>query len=155
MAIKFKKYHRFDNAKAKYGVEHSIYDEVGNFYGTFKTSLFDPFSKYIQVATERFSRENQDNEKMKGDFANTFAFVELCIHDWKDVLDENGKAVKFSKEAAFELLTAKWDSGEADEDGKAIEENNQWLTEKLIEVTRDVRNYKSDPVAKQDEAVKN
>ena len=140
MAVKFRKYHRFDNSKAEYGVEHTVIDEAGNNYGTFKTSLFDIHSKYIQKATERFNRENADNPKMKGEFGNVFAFVEICLHDWKDVVDENGKQVKFSKEAAFELL--------ADDD-------NSWFLNTLIGMSRDVTLYKADPVAKQDEVAGN
>lgn len=155
MAVKFKQYHRFDNAKAKYGVEHAIRDEADNYYGKFTTSLFDQHSQYTIVATERFNRLHSESMKAKGDYANTFAFVELCVHDWKDVLDENGKQVKFSKEAAFELLTAKWDTGELDEDGKAVEANNNWLADRLIKLTSDVRNYQADPVATKAEAVKN
>lgn len=140
MAVKFRKYHRFDAAKAEYGVEHTITDEVGNVYGTFKTSLFDIHSKYIQTATERFNRENGDNPKFKGEHANTFAFIEICLHDWKDVLDENGKQVKFSKEEAFELLK---------------DSENSFLLNTLIAMSRDVALYKVDPVAKQEEVAGN
>lgn len=140
MAIKFRKYHRFDAQKAEYGVEHRITDEAGNYPGTFKTSLFDPFNKYLKVAQERYERECANDEKAKGEFANVFAFIELCLHDWKDVLDEEGNEVPFSKEAAFELFT---------------DEDNQWLVNALIAETRDVTNYKADPVAKQETALGN
>ena len=135
MSVKFKKYQRFDKSKAEYGVEHRVYDEAGNYYGTYKTSLFDQFNKYIQVATERYQRESKDNEKAKGEFANVFAFIEICLHDWKDVLDEKDKQVAFSKEAAFEMLT---------------DEDNAWLLNTLIAESRDVANYKADPVATQE-----
>lgn len=140
MAIKFKKYHRFDQSKAEYGVEHPIRDAAGNYYGKFKTSLFDPYSKYVQVATERFQRDNKDNSILEGEHANLFAFVEICLHDWKDVLDDKGKQVPFTKEAAFELLN---------------DEDNLWLRNTLIEMTTDIANYKHDPVVKQDEDLGN
>jgi len=140
MAVKFRKYHRFDAQKAEYGVEHRINDEAGNYYGTFKTSLFDPFNKYLKIAQERFERECSTDEKNKGEFANIFAFIELCLHDWSDVLDEEGNQVPFDKNTAFELFT---------------DEDNAWLVNALIAETRDVTNYKADPVAQQGKALGN
>jgi hypothetical protein len=129
---KFKKYVRFDADEAAKGVKHAIRDDAGNYYGTFTTSLFDPYSKFIQVETERFNRENADDLKAKGDKAHVYAFVEICVQDWADVLDEAGKAVAFSKEAAFEYLT---------------DEDMAWAANKLISETQDVANYKADPQA--------
>lgn len=140
MAIKFRKYQRFDKNKAEYGVKHAIRDENANYYGTFKTSLFDLHSRYIQLATERFNRENKDDPKYTGEHANLFAFIEICLHDWEDVVDEKGKSVPFSKEAAFELLS---------------DPENEWLAVTLIAVTRDVTKYACDPVAKQEEVAGN
>jgi hypothetical protein len=134
--VKFKKYNRFDAVKAAKGINHAIIDEPGNNYGTFRTSLFDPFSKFIQVETERFHRVNADNVNKTGDNASVFAFVEICVHDWSDVLDENGKPVKFSKELAFAYL---------------IDTDNSWAAMKLISLSQDVLNYQGDPVAKVEE----
>lgn len=140
MAIKFRKYHRFDAVKAQYGVPHPIKDEAGNYYGTFTTSLFDPFSKYLKLETERFEREHSKDEKNLGEFKEIFAFIQLCMKDWKDVFDEDGNEVPYSPDAAFELFT---------------DEDNSFLVNALIAETRDVRNYPSDPVAKKDEALGN
>lgn len=153
MAIKFKKYQRFDARKAKYGVEHSIIDDAGNKRGTFKSMLFDPFNKYVELATERFNREMKDDPRAKGDFANIFAFVEICLLDWSDVKDENGKDVPFTKNAAFELLTEKWT--EEDMDGEEIQHSNDWLALRLLQLSQDVNNYQSDPVAKVEAEVGN
>lgn len=140
MAAKFKIYHRFDKSKAEHGVAHRMVDEAGNYYGTFTTSLFDPFNKYIEVANARYLREHGSDDKASGELANIFAFVEICLHDWKDVLDPKGKQVPFSKEDAFELLSS---------------EDHAWLALKLIAATRDVLNYQGDPVATQDEVLGN
>lgn len=138
MATKFRKYHRFDTTKAQYGVEHRIEDEAGNYYGTFKTSLFDPFNKYLKVETERFERECAKDEKNLGQFKDIFAFIQLCMKDWKDVLDEDGSEVPYSPDEAFDLFT---------------DEDNAYLVNRLIAETRDVSNYPTDPVAKKDEAL--
>lgn len=157
MAVKFKTYQRFNSTKAKYGVGHSIYDEAGNYYGNFTTSLFDIHSKFIQVETERFNRESKSNPKMNSDHANVFAFVEICVHGWDDVLDENGKQVKFTKEAAFELLTMKWTATELNDKGEPeeVDYDNSWLIEAIIAKSRDVSLYQADPVAKQEEVAGN
>ena len=103
-AIKFKKFKRFDAHKAEAGVPHAIRDEVGNYYGTFITSLFDPHNKFIQRESKRYYEKFGTSPENQGDKASLFAFVQICVHGWEGVEEEDGKAVPFSKEAAIAKL---------------------------------------------------
>lgn len=104
--IKFKKFERFDAVRAEKGVEHEVRDESGNFYGIFTTSLWDINSRIMRVALETYEREYGDRPEAKGDKAGIFEFVMANVHGWREVLDEDDKEVPFSKEAAFQLLSA-------------------------------------------------
>lgn len=139
-AIKFKKFKRFDAHKAEAGVPHAIRDEVGNYYGTFITSLFDPHNKFIQRESKRYYEKFGTSPENQGDKASLFAFVQICVHGWEGVEEEDGKAVPFSKEAAFDYLS---------------DDDMGWAVLKLMNETQDVTNYQGDPAATQDEVVGN
>jgi hypothetical protein len=124
----FKKLVRFDANKAAKGVPHHIVDENGNDYGTWTTSLFDVHNKFLKVENERYEREHGDSENAKGKNAGVFAFVQVCLHDWSGVVDENDQAIPFSKELAFEYLT---------------DEDNAWFVGELIGRSQDVRYYRA------------
>lgn len=134
----FKFYDRFDEAKAERGVEHAIYDNVGNYYGTFTTILFDEFSKPFQVAKDRFIRVNKDkhNDEDTAENADVFAFVDICLLGWSGVKNGKGKEVPFSKEAAVVLLS---------------HEKSAWLKAQLLSRSANNLLYQADPVATQDE----
>ncbi len=129
---KFKKFTRFDAAKAAKGVAHHIVDENGNDYGTWTTSLFDIHNKFLKVENERYEREHGNDEQAKGKHSSVYAFVQVCVHDWADFLDEDDKAIPFSKELAFDYLT---------------DEDNSWFTSELIQRSQDVRYYRAVPAA--------
>jgi hypothetical protein len=129
---KFKKFNRFDEARAAKGVPHSIVDPNGNDYGTWTTSLFDLYNKFLKVEMERFQREHADDEKNKGKHSDVYAFVQVCVHDWTDVVDEDDKSIPFSKELAFDYL---------------VDDDNAWFRDELIARSQDVRNYKASPAA--------
>lgn len=122
----FKKFHRFDTAKAAKGVAHHIVDEWGNEYPIWTTSLFDVGNKFLKVAQEKFARENADDPQSKGKFSTLYAFVQVCVHGWENMLDENDKPIPFDKELAFDYL---------------IDEDNVWFMNEIIERAKDVHNY--------------
>ena len=133
---KMKKFYRFDPVKAEKGVKHHIVDEVGNDYGVWTTSLFDHHNKFLKVEHERYEREHGDDDRAKGSLAGVYAFVQICVHDFSGVVDENDKEIPFSKEAAFDILS--------DDDGS-------WLFEQLMKASQDVLNYRHSPDAKKGE----
>ncbi|WP_454883998.1 hypothetical protein [Sphingomonas oryzagri] len=150
MTFKFNMPKRFDAKEAATGVPHRITDEKGNFYGTYITSLFDPHSKFIQVEAEKYRRKSKTDPNANGEHAHIWSFVQICFQGWQDVplTDAKGKALEFSKEAAFALLTQKSD----DED----EQNTlNWLRDEIIKESRNVLNYQGDPEAEKDEVAKN
>lgn len=124
----FKKFARFDADKAAKGVPHTIVDENGNEYGTWTTSLFDVHNKFLKVENDRFERENANDPQNKGKNAGVYAFVQVCVHGWDDVLDADDKPIAFTKELAFDYLT---------------DEDNSWFTNELIERSKDVRYYRA------------
>ncbi|UYY77493.1 hypothetical protein [Sphingomonas sp. R1] len=124
----FKKFMRFDAAKAAVGVAHHIVDENGNDYGTWTTSLFDIHNKYLKVANERFEREHANDVQAKGKNAHLYGFVQMCVHNWTGVLDANDKEIPFSKELAFEYLN---------------DDDNSWFANELVARSQDVTNYRA------------
>ncbi len=124
----FKKMNRFDADKAAKGVPHHIVDENTNDYGTWTTSLFDLHNKFLKVENDRYEREHGNDPQAKGKHAGVYAFVQVCVHGWEGVVDEDDKAIPFSKELAFDYLT---------------DEDNAWFTGELIARSQDVRYYRA------------
>ncbi|MBD8619755.1 hypothetical protein IFT67_12565 [Sphingomonas sp. CFBP 13728] len=124
----FKKFQRFDAQKAAKGVPHTIIDPNENDYGTWTTSLYDPYNKFIKVENDRYERENANNPLAKGKNSGIFAFVQICVQGWEGVVDADDKPIPFSKELAFEYLS---------------DEDNGWFATELIDRSKDVRYYRA------------
>lgn len=124
----FKKHVRFDADKAAKGVPHHIVDEVGNDYGVWTTSLFDVHNKFLKVENDRYEREHGNDPQAKSKNAGVYAFVQVCVHNWEGVLDENDNPIPFSKQMAFDYLT---------------DEDNAWFTAELIARSQDVTRYRA------------
>lgn len=124
----FKKIKRFDEDKASKGVAHTIIDKNDNEYGTWTVRFFDQYNKYLKVENERYERENGEDPRAKGKFAGVYAFVQVCVVGWENVLDEDGNAIPYDPELAFDYL---------------VDEDNAWFREQLIERSQDERYYKA------------
>ena len=142
--IKFRAPTSFDAALAKAGVPYELKDDAGNTYGTFTVSLFNTDSKIAAVKMNQFMRDNKELlEKHKGDQDTILVhtFVATSVHGWDGVEDEDGKAVPFSKEAAYQMLY---------EDADDIA-----FVKGMMEFAASKDNFKSDPRATKDEDAKN
>ncbi|WP_343545379.1 hypothetical protein [Sphingomonas paucimobilis] len=140
--IKFRRPSNYDIAVAKNGVPFVHKDDEGNSFGTFHISLFNLESKFVRVILERFNRENKDvlEGMTDTDMRTIYSFINTSLHGWSNVLDENGKEVPFSREAAFELLCG--------EDADDID-----FPKTLLEFAATKANFKHDPrVTKEDDA---
>jgi hypothetical protein len=128
----FKKHVRFDPTKAKDGVPHHIVDENDNDYGTWTSRLFDVHNKVLKVENDRYERMHAKDPQATGKNSGVYAFVRVCLVGWDGVEDEDGNAIPFDPELAFDYLT---------------DEDNAWFTGELIARSQDVRNYKASPAA--------
>lgn len=138
--FKFKQYNRYDEARAKAGVDYTPVDNREQRRGTFRVSLCDFYSKFVRVEIDRVSRENKaELDKLAGaEERDTFLFCNLFLHDWSDVLDDADEQVPFSAEAAYELLS-----------------QDEWLSAKLQVFSKDEDNFQHDPRATKDAEAKN
>ena len=71
-----------------------------------------------------------------------FTFINTALHGWSGVLDENGKEVPFSREAAMDLFHDE----EEDDDG---------FFKAVVNFASDKSNFKHDPRATKDDEAKN
>jgi hypothetical protein len=142
--IKFRKPSNYDVAVAKTGVPFTYRDEDGKTFGTFILSLFNLDSKFVRNGLERFGRENKEViDTLKDDAERgAFTFVNVCLHGWSGITDEDGKEVEFSRENAMALL---YDP----------EEDDDALLNALVAFAKDKGNFKHDPRASKDEDAKN
>jgi len=140
MAIKFKKFARYDQACAEKGKPFTVRDELGQVRGTFTVSLFDMDSKFVRVAIEAWGRDNKEelDKITDNELRGTMLFVNCFLHGWEGVLDENDKPVPFTPANAVDLLR-----------------DDEWLTAALMAFAKDVNNFQADPRAKKDDEAKN
>ncbi len=128
----FKKISRFDPISAAKGVAHTITDEWDNTYPVWTTSLFDVHNKFLKVASDKFKREHANDPLNKGDKADLYAFVCVCVHGWSGMLDADDKEIPFDKGTAFDYL---------------CDDDNSYFTAELLIKSQDVRNYPMSPAA--------
>ncbi len=124
----FKKIQRFDIDKAAKGVAHRIEDKNGNAYPVWTVRFFDQYNKFLKVENERFERENGKDPETTGKYSGVYAFVQVCVVDWTDMLDEDDNQIPFDKMLAYEYL---------------CDDENAWFREQLIERSQDERYYKA------------
>ena len=85
---------RFNQAQAAAGKWFKITDEFDQNYGSFKCSLFDKTSASYRLAHKRWIEENKkalETDKLSGDQLAFKIFIDICLHDWKDIPTDDGK----------------------------------------------------------------
>ena len=142
MSNKFSWPKRYDKEEAKSGVWFEVYNELDQYYGSYRLALFNASAKHVIVEIDRWNRKNQElikSRKIKGDHGLIKAFVDIALLDWKDVpLGPDGKDLPFSKETAFELLTD-------------AEDEDSFLATSLVKLAGDVTNFAGSIVKNDDD----
>lgn len=109
----FKQY-KTDSIKETEGVEIE-FPEAQNDDGSVPTFLISrmgksnrAYSKALEAATRPYRRQvelgTMKNEVAEALFLNVFC--DTVLKGWRNVMDEKGKAIGFSKDTAVELMTA-------------------------------------------------
>lgn len=159
--IKFKVATRYDVKLGKEGLWKPVSEEFRDerdvvietvYYATFKVAVWDNQNPTWKWQNERYQRvHKQEIAQLKSDEEKlVHRFVHLCLLDWKDIVDEKGKAVPFSKEAAIEFFSSETDGGP-----------QIYIFNKLFAFASDVSNYRvsgadhDDPIADVEDVVKN
>lgn len=119
---------RFDTATADDGVWFAIHDENDRLWGEFKCAMIDPEARKTVLLRDRLKVKHAKDIRLKKLDAIVVAremFLELSLLDWK-MTGKDGKAIKFSKEAAtayFNLPSTKY------------------ALDALLDYVQDVRNF--------------
>ncbi len=124
---------RFNEKVAEGGRWFDITDEFDQSYGSFKCSLFDKSSASYRLAHKRWIEENKkalETDKLTGDQLAFKIFIDICLHDWKGLVDEDDKPVPFSKKAAYDLFNS---------------EDGFWLADEVTVKASDIRNFQGNP----------
>lgn len=147
---------RFDREQAVNGVWFYIEDENGQEYGGFKCGLVDGSVPRARLVMEREAaksaiksrgKRDGDDVKVKAGIAN---FVDSCLIDW-DMLDADGKELKFSRERAIEYFLQQ----EEDEVTGEMIYTYDYAFSRLFALSRDVTQYQSEEQAKAGEPLGN
>lgn len=132
---------RYDEKLAVKGVEFPIYDDE-TYLGTYILGLFNTTAPHVRVAMDRFNRIHK-TERLKPRESMIRAFVEIALHGWKEVpFGPKNTDLPFSKDAAAKLLLTD-------------HQTTNFLVDALFDLSGDVRNFRNDPEAVQEEEAKN
>lgn len=115
----FKKYKLVDDNAATEGLEVRA-EKWGHYVGTFTVRFINQFDQRLEKELTRIRKSHAYLRKQKSlpDIDNLIVVLaDYAIMDWKDVLDEEGKQVKFSPELAIEFLS---------------DEDNHWIVYELV-----------------------
>lgn len=132
---------RYDEKKAVKGVEFPIYDDE-TYLGTYTLGLFNTTAPHVRVAMDRYNRIHK-NERSKPRENMIRAFVEIALLGWDGVpFGPKGGDLPFSKDTAVKLLLTD-------------HQTTNFLVDALFDFSGDVRNFRNDPEATQEEEAKN
>lgn len=126
---------RFDAKDAENGVWFDVYNENGDFYGSYKCCLFDKHNPYTKIKLERYDRTHRKELQAQGkkpddQYAVVHFFVHTVLQDWK-LLDDEGNQIPYSVENAISVLS----------DPEAA-----FVVEFLFNCAKDVTNFKEQAV---------
>jgi len=124
---------RYNETIADEGVWFSVYDENNRLWGEFKCALYDTDSRRMKKAQEalkvKYAKEIR-TKSADAEVLGTELFLDAILLDWK-LNGKDGKAIKFSKEAASAYFAQKPVA--------------KFVLPALLEYSQEVRNYQVAP----------